>query len=182
MKNTFKILAVVLLATTMISCKPDPKDFDAREAKLSKEIDKIDILSTYRDVMMLYFDIIEDVYNEGKESGEFDMSRLEEFENGILKDFEDKMNFNDEAFWKEADDKYGMSLFERVDEIRPMLDEIMGDQYGYEDEGPKPEFLEDGSMIIGNDTVKEINDSILLLNGDTITFGEFYEYMSKNNE
>ncbi len=178
MKNALKILAAVILATTMISCQPDPKDFDAREAKLSKRLDKIDIMSTYRDIMMLYFDIIEDVYNEGKESGEFDMSRIESFENGILKDFEEKINFNDEAFWKEVDDQYGTSLFERVDSIRPMLDELMGDQYNYDD-GEMPEFLEDGSMLLGNDTVKDINDSMVLLNGDTITLAEFYEYLGE---
>lgn len=177
MKNTFRILIVAILATAMYSCQPDPKDFDAREEKLAKEIDKIDVQSVYRDIMMLYFDIIEDVYNQGKETGEYDLDRIEAFENGIVKDFESKIDFNNEEFWKELDEKYDMSLYERVDSIRPMLNEIMGDQYGYDDEYESPKMLEDGSMIIYGDTIKEINDSLILLNGDTVTYEEFINGM-----
>lgn len=180
MKNTFKILIVALLATAMYSCQPDPKDFEAREEKLSKEIDKIDILSTYRDIMMLYFDIIEDVYNQGKDSSNFDMARINAFENGILKDFDDKINFNNEEYWKEIDEKYDKSMYERVEAIRPMLTEMMGDEYGYEDDGPQPIMLDDGSMVIDGDTIKEINDSLLLFNGDTITYDQFLKMMNVN--
>ena len=87
MRNAFITLAVAALALSMYSCKTDRSDFDAREEKLAKEIEKIDVQTTYRDIMMLYFDIIEDVYNQGKETGEYDLKRLEDFEDGILKDF-----------------------------------------------------------------------------------------------
>ena len=125
MRNAFITLAVAALALSMYSCKTDRSDFDAREEKLAKEIEKIDVQTTYRDIMMLYFDIIEDVYNQGKETGEYDLKRLEDFEDGILKDFSEKLDIGSKDFWEEEDDKFGESLSDRINTLRPMMETVL---------------------------------------------------------
>ena len=174
MRTIFKTLAVAALVLAMYSCQsePDKDDFEAREEKLSKEIEKVNVQSIYKDLMMLYCDIIEDVYNNGKETGEYDLKRLEDFENGIVADFYDKYELYNEDMFNEEDDKYGESLTDRMEAIRPMMEKIMGKDYS-SDYG-EPKMLEDSSFIIGTDTVKELDEDHLILNRDTITIEEYY--------
>ncbi len=166
MKNTFKIMVIALLSVAMYSCNSNPKDLELRETDLSNRIDKLEVQEIYRDIMMLYADIIEDVYNKGKDSENFDLSRLEAFEAGIVKDFEDKITFSDEAFWNEVADGYEISLYDRLEEISPYMEEMMGDLSN----SMEPEMLEDGSMVIGTDTIKELDSKTILVNGDTVTY------------
>ena len=177
MKTLFKTIAVAALMLAMYSCQPDRSDFEAREDKISKEIEKINVQSIYRDIMMLYFDVIEDVYNEGKESGNYDLKRLEDFEGGLLKDFYEKLDFNSKLFWDEVDDNYDESLIERMDALRPMMEEMMGEEYADEGEPDVPTMLEDSSFIIGSDTIKELENGDIRINGDTLTYEEFLQRM-----
>lgn len=181
MKNIFRTLIVVALASLMYSCQPARDDFEAREEKLSKEIDKINVQSTYRDIMMLYCDVMEDIYNNGKETGEYDLKRLEDLENGLFADFEEKMNFNNMDLMDEVDENYGESLRERMETIRPMIEKIFGKEYNYGDnEYEEPTILEDSSVVIGKDTIKEVEDGRIILNGDTISENEFLNRMGMN--
>ncbi|MBO4875222.1 MAG: hypothetical protein J5542_07950 [Bacteroidales bacterium] len=181
MRNAFITLAVAALALSMYSCQPDRSDFDAREEKLAKEIEKIDVQTTYRDIMMLYFDIIEDVYNQGKETGEYDLKRLEDFEDGILKDFSEKLDIGSKEFWEEDDDKFGESLSDRINTLRPMMEEMMGEAYAEEDYN-EPEMLEDSSFVIGKDTIKELEDGNIIFNRDTLTYEQFMQRIGATNE
>lgn len=174
MKNVFKTLVFATLVLVTFSCKPNNSDFEAREEKLSKEIEKINVQSIYRDIMMLYFDIIEDVYNQGKEDGNYDLKRLEDFENGIVKDFNDKLDFNSKDFWEELDDKYDESLWERMETLRPMMEEMMGEEY-IDDEPEAPQMLPDSSFVIGNDTIKELENGDIIFNRDTLTYEQFMQ-------
>ena len=177
MKNIFRIVAIAILALAMNSCQnePDRSDFDAREEKLSEEIENINIKQTYRDIMMLYCDIIEDVYQKGKETGEYDIQRLKDFEKGLIADFEDKIKVEDMDLWSEIDDKYDESLIDRMETVGPMAEEIFGNN-------EQPQILEDGSVILRNDTIKELEDGRIKFNSDTITYEQFmqkidyYEY------
>ena len=182
MRNAFITLAIAALALSMYSCKTDRSDFDAREEKLAKEIEKIDVQTTYRDIMMLYFDIIEDVYNQGKETGEYDLKRLEDFENGILKDFSEKLDIGSKEFWEEDDDKFGESLSDRINTLRPMMEEMMGEAYAEEDDYNEPEMLEDSSFVIGKDTIKELEDGSIIFNRDTLTYEQFMQRIGATNE
>jgi hypothetical protein len=174
MKNIFGTLIIATLALAMYSCQPAKDDFEAREEKLSKEIDKINVQSIYRDIMMLYFDIIEDVYNQGKESGNYDLKRLEDFEEGLLSDFSDKLDFNNKDFWEEDDDKYDESLSERMEALRPMMTEMLGEVYT-EDEPDTPTMLPDSSFVIGSDTIKELENGDIIFNRDTLTYEQFMQ-------
>jgi len=179
MKKVFGTLIIVVFTLAMFSCQPAKDDLEAREEKLSKEIDKINVQSIYRDIMMLYFDIIEDVYNQGKESGEFDLKRLEDFENGLIKDFNDKLDFGSKDFWDELDDKYDESLFDRMETLRPMMEEMLGDAYfDSEDSADEPVMLEDSSFIIGKDTIKELENGDIVFNRDTLTYEQFMQRIS----
>lgn len=180
MKYIFKTLAIAILALSLYSCAPDKSDFDAREEKLSNEVDKINVQSIYRDIMMLYFDIIEDVYEQGKADGNYDLKRLEDFENGIVKDFNDKLDFNSKEFWEELDEKYDASLMERMETLRPMMEEMMGEEYA--GEGEEPEMLEDGSFVVGTDTIKELEDGTIIFNRDTITYEQFLQRIGVDEE
>ena len=176
MKNIFKALAIATLALSMFACQrtPDRSDLEAREENLSKEIEKLNVQQIYRDIMMLYCDVIEDIYNNGKETGEYDLKRLEDLENGLIADFEDKINFNNKDLWDETDEKYGESLKERMETVRPMIQEMFGEEYDFSDENyEEPRMLEDSSVVIGQDTIKELNDGRIILNGDTISEQEF---------
>ncbi len=174
MKNVFISLAFATLMIATFSCQPAKDDFEAREEKLSKEVDKINVQSIYRDIMMLYFDIIEDVYNQGKESGNYDLKRLEDFENGLVKDFNDKLDFNSKDFWEELDEKYDESLWERMETLRPMMEEMMGEEY-IDDEPGTPQMLPDSSFVIGNDTIKELENGDIIFNRDTLTYEQFMQ-------
>ena len=180
MKNIFKTLAFAALVLTAFSCQPAKDDLEAREEKLSKEIDKINVQSTYRDIMMLYFDIIEDVYNQGKESGNYDLKRLEDFENGLIKDFNDKLDFGSKEFWDEDDDRYDESMYERMENLRPMMEEMLGDAYAGDEEYDEPVMLEDSSFVIGKDTIKELEDGRIIINRDTLTYEEFMQKLGVN--
>ena len=174
MKNVFRTLAIAALVLSMYSCQdqPDKSDFEAREEMLAKEIEKIDVQSTYRDIMMLYCDIIEDIYNNGKESGQYDLQRLNDFENSrLITDFEDKINFfNSKDFWEEIDDKYEESLMDRMGTTYQMMQEIYGEKGA-----PQAYTLEDGSFVIGYDTIKKINDTTYIIKEDTLTKEEFLQ-------
>lgn len=179
MRTIFKTLAVAALVLAMYSCQPDKSDLEARENKISKEIEKINVQSIYRDIMMLYFDVIEDVYNNGKESGNYDLKRLEDFENGLIKDFNDKLDFNSKEYWSEADEKYDESLLDRMETLRPMMEEMMGQEY-YDEGIDEPVMLEDSSFIIGKDTVKELENGDIRVNGDTLTYEQFMQRIGAN--
>lgn len=176
MKNAFRTLIIATFTLAMFSCQPAKDDLEAREEKLSKEIDKINVQSIYRDIMMLYFDIIEDVYNQGKGSGEYDLKRLEDFENGLINDFNDKLDFGSKDFWDELDDKYDESLFDRMETLRPMMEEMLGDAYfDSEDSADEPVMLEDSSFVIGKDTIKELENGDIVFNHDTLTYEQFMQ-------
>ncbi|MBR6068469.1 MAG: hypothetical protein IKP45_11800 [Bacteroidales bacterium] len=180
MKNVFITLAFASLMIATFSCQPAKDDLEAREEKLSKEIDKINVQSTHRDIMMLYFDIIEDVYNQGKESGNYDLKRLEDFENGLIKDFNDKLDFGSKEFWDEDDDRYDESMYERMENLRPMMEEMLGDAYAGDEEYDEPVMLEDSSFVIGKDTIKELEDGRIIINRDTLTYEEFMQKLGVN--
>ena len=179
MKNVFITLAFASLMIATFSCQPAKDDFEAREEKISKEIDKINVQSIYRDIMMLYFDVIEDVYNQGKETGDYDLKRLEEFENGLIKDFNDKLDFSSKEFWDEIDDKYDESLVDRMETLRPMMEEMMGEEYA-SDEPEAPQMLPDSSFVIGNDTIKELENGDIIFNRDTLTYEQFMQRIGAN--
>lgn len=180
MRTIFKTLAVVALVLAMYSCQPDKSDFEARENKISKEIEKINVQTIYRDIMMLYFDIIEDVYNNGKESGNYDLTRLEDFENGLIKDFNDKLDFNSKDYWSEVDEKYDESLLDRMETLRPMMEEMMGREYYDDEDFGEPIMLEDSSFIIGRDTIKELENGNIKVNSDTLTYEQFMQRIGDN--
>ncbi|MBO7572387.1 MAG: hypothetical protein J6T48_09580 [Bacteroidales bacterium] len=175
MKTIFKTLAIAALAFSMFACQrtPDRSDLEGREEKLSKEVENINIQQIYRDIMMLYCDVIEDIYKEGKESGEYDLKRLEDLENGLIADFEDKMNFNNKDLWDELDEKYDESLKERMESVRPMIEDMFGEEYNDDEDYNEPRMLEDSSVVIGKDTIKELEDGRIILNRDTLTEEEF---------
>lgn len=175
MKNVFITLAIAALALSMYSCQstPDRSDLEGREEKLSKEIENINVHQIYRDIMMLYCDVIEDIYNNGKETGEYDLKRLEDLENGLIADFEDKINFNNKDLWDEVDEKYDESLKERMESVRPMIEDMFGEEYSEGEDYDEPQMLEDSSVVIGKDTIKELEDGRIILNRDTLTEEEF---------
>ena len=175
MKNIFKTLVFAALALSMFACQhtPDRSDLEGREEKLAKEIENINVQQIYRDIMMLYCDVIEDIYNNGKESGEYDLKRLENLENGLIADFEDKINFNNKDLWEEIDEKYDESLKERMEAVRPMIEDMFGEEYNDGGDYEEPVMLEDSSVVIGKDTIKELEDGKIILNGDTLTEQEF---------
>jgi len=176
----FRTLVIIGLSYAMCSCQPDKSDFEAREEKISKEIDQIKVQSIYRDIMMLYFDVIEDVYLEGKESGNFDLKRLEDLEEGLIKDFNDKLDFSSKDFWDEVDDKYDESLVDRMEYLRPMMEEMMGEEFAADEDDTAPIMLEDSSFVIGTDTIKELENGDIIFNRDTLTYDQFMQKLSAN--
>lgn len=172
MKQITTFFALLALIATLFSCTPDLKDFEAREAELAKKVEKIDLETLYVDIMMLYFDVIEDVYNEGKETGEFDLARIEAMDNGLMKDFQDKIPFQNEVIYETYYDNYDASLKERIETISPMFNEMFKDANTGDEN--QPEILEDGSIVIRNDTIKELDNGKLLINGDTTTYEEYF--------
>ena len=130
--------------------------------------------------MMLYCDVIEDIYNEGKASGEYDLKRLEDLENGLIADFEDKINFNNKDLWDEVDEKYDESLKERMEAVRPMIEDMFGEEYNDGGDYEEPVMLEDSSVVIGKDTIKELEDGRIILNRDTLTEEEFLNKLGIN--
>ena len=182
MKTIFKTLVFAALALSMFACQrtPDRSDLEGREEKLSKEIENINVHQIYRDIMMLYCDVIEDIYNEGKASGEYDLKRLEDLENGLIADFEDKINFNNKDLWDEVDEKYDESLKERMEAVRPMIEDMFGEEYNDGGDYEEPVMLEDSSVVIGKDTIKELEDGRIILNRDTLTEEEFLNKLGFN--
>jgi len=180
MRTIFNTLAIAILVVSVYSCQPAEDDFEAREEKLSKEIEKMNVQSVYRDLLMLYFDLIEDVYNEGVESGNFDVKRIEAFQEGIMTDFFEKLDTESREFWEEEDDKSGESLADRLLATRPMIVEMMGESEYDDSQDLSEMMLPDSSFVIGGDTIKELENGDIILNGDTMTVDEYLQKIGYN--
>jgi len=181
-------IVIVSLIFTMYSCNNDPEepektDYKARGESISGKIDDIDveqINQTYRDLMMLYCDLVEDIYNKGKETGEYDLDRLDEVAK-LYYELEEKIFYHKtEKFLNEIDDKYEESLSDRLNKILPLEIEMGIRDYDYQDENWEPEMLPDSSFVIGYDTIKNLNNGKIVLNRDTITEEEFKERFNFN--
>lgn len=177
MRNFLKTtIVIVSFAFTMYSCnnEPEKNDYKARTESISDRVENIDaeqINQIYSDIMRLYCDVVEDIYNKGKETGEYDLERLDEVVK-LFYDFQEKINyFTTEDFLNEIDDRYEESIQDRLNKIYPMEVEMgirPDDYYDYE-----PKMLPDSSFVLGNDTVKSLHNGKIVLNRDTITEDEF---------
>ena len=63
--------------------------------------------------------------------------------------------------------------------LRPMMEEMMGQEY-YDEGIDEPVMLEDSSFIIGKDTVKELENGDIRVNGDTLTYEQFMQRIGAN--
>ena len=171
MKNSLFLFAIAVLAVISVSCQPKKDDFEARQAALEKQVDKINVYDTYIDLMMLYADVIEDVYNNGKESGEYDLERVNEVEN-LITDYFEKLNIQGSVDGSEYIERYDCSLSERFDALEPMINEM----YGYDEPEGDYEMIDENTFVIDGDTIQQIAEETLVVNGDTMSVYEFYEY------
>lgn len=192
MKNIFRIIIIAVVTLAMTSCNKelDPKDFDGRIEKLSKKIEKLDtnscekIAEVLTDVYTLYLDVIEDVYNTGKDSSIYDFERIIEIQEGIIAEFNDKCEEIDTTF---LDIECNQIITEAMDKIMPRMEQIapyMGEMLGYNDEQYNEDYedLGDGYYVVGEDTLHLLEDGRIVYQGDTLTEDEYVDLMYQKGQ
>ena len=71
-------------------------------------------------------------------------------------------------------------MYERMEALRPMMEEMLGDAYAGGEEYDEPVMLEDSSFVIGKDTLKELENGDIIFNRDTLTYEQFMQRIGAN--